>query len=156
MSSNERSIVATGDVLYSGQHTLASGGSGSGSWWARFTDVDTSSTVRVALGHSRDYEGASQAIPVQWGQTYQIEVLEGAADSVSGALYQQTLGVGDAFFTVEAGGSAAASTALGVPSYDPGSYGPDQPSSVTVPTLILPGQVLPVPSQVTVVVLPVA
>jgi hypothetical protein len=152
MSSNERAIVATGDVLYSGQHVLASGGSRSGSWWARFNNVDPSNAAQFLLGHSRDYEGTSQDFPVQWGQTYEIRVLEGAADTVAGALSQQTYDVGEATFKAGPGASAADSTALGVQQYDSGSYGGDQPLYVV--TVVLAGQVLPVPAQITVVVLP--
>jgi hypothetical protein len=152
MSSNERSIVATGDILYSGQHNLLSGGSRSGSWWARFSNVDLASVAQFLLGHSRDYEGSSQDLPVQWGQTYEIQVLEGAADTVTGAVYQQTYDVGEASFKAAPGASSADSTSLAVPSYDSGSYGVDQP--LGVPSVVIAGQVLPVPSQITVVVLP--
>jgi hypothetical protein len=152
MSSNERAIVATGDVLYSGQHNVLSGGSRSGSWWARFSNVDPTSVAQFLLGHARDYESGSQDIPVEWGQAYEIRVLEGAADPVTGAVYQQTYDVGEASFKAAAGESVADRTTLSVPSYDQGSYGVDQPPGV--PSVVLAGQVLPVPSQITVVVLP--
>jgi hypothetical protein len=145
--------VATGDVLYSGLHNIVSGGSSSGSWWVRFGNADPSNVAQFILGHARD-DGGWQDIPsMQWGQTYQIQVLEGAADSVPGAIHQHTLDVGEATLKVAAGEIAAASTTFSVPAYD--SYGADTPP-VTIPSLVLAGQVTPVPSQVTVVILPAA
>jgi hypothetical protein len=156
VSSNERAIVATGDVLYSGQHNVLSGGAGVGSWWARFGNANPGGAAQFSLGNSRDV-GTSEDFPeIVVGQTYQIEVLEGAADAVPGAIYQRTLPLYGVTLSVAAGEIVAASTTLSVDTYDAGGFGPNAPAGA-LPILVIEGAVpTPVPSQVTVVILPAA
>jgi hypothetical protein len=148
--------VATGDVLYSGQHKILSGGAGVGSWWARFSNTNPESAAQFTLGNSRD-SGSSEDFPeVVVGHTYQIQILEGAANSVPGAFYQRALPLYGVSLGVAAGESVASNSTLGVGTYDGGGFGPGAPVG-PLPIMVIDGAVpTPVPSQITLVILPVA
>jgi hypothetical protein len=90
MSSNERAIVATGDVLFDAPLPVRAVGqdpSGSSSWWASLPDL--TGWGLIVVGNSPDLGGPAQVNPFTANATYQVTLTEGSV-TVTGAVYHKT------------------------------------------------------------------